>query len=59
MDAIAGFILENPIRPSTSLPHQETKAKGLEEGANVAVELNETGTVIDLHRADERATGKK
>lgn len=41
------------------LLHQETKTKGLEEGASVTVELNEAGTVIDLHRADERAVGKK
>lgn len=41
------------------LLHQETKTKALEEGAQVTVELNEAGTVIDLHRADEKATGKK
>ncbi len=41
------------------LLHQETKTKALEEGANVTVELNESGTVIDLHRAGEGAKGKK
>ncbi len=41
------------------LLHQETKTKAFEEGAHVTVELNEAGTVIDLHRADESATGKK
>lgn len=41
------------------LLHQETKTKALEEGAQVTVELNEAGTVIDLHRADESTTGKK
>ena len=41
------------------LLHQETKTKALEEGANVTVELNEAGTVIDLHRADESTKRKK
>ncbi len=41
------------------LLRQEFKTKRLEEGAQVTVELNEAGTVIDLHRADESATGKK
>ena len=41
------------------LLHQETKAKALEEGTNVTVELNEAGTVIDLHRADDHGPGKK
>jgi hypothetical protein len=30
----------------------ELKAKGLEEGAQVTVELNEAGTAIDVHRAE-------
>jgi hypothetical protein len=30
----------------------ELKAKGLEEGAPIIVELNEAGTAIDVHRAD-------
>ena len=38
---------------------QETKTKALEEGARVTVELNESGTVIDLHKADESGTRKK
>ena len=41
------------------LLHQETKTKALEEGANVTVELNEAGTVIDLHRAGEHSPVKK
>jgi hypothetical protein len=34
------------------LERLEVKAGGIEEGALVTVELNENGTVIDLHRAD-------
>lgn len=41
------------------LLHQEANTKALEEGANVTVELNEAGTVIDLHRADESTKRKK
>lgn len=33
------------------LERQEIKTGGMEEGALVTVELNEAGTVIDLHRA--------
>ena len=40
-----------------SLAHLETKTKGLAEGTPVTVELNEAGTVIDLHRA-EGGSGK-
>lgn len=40
------------------LAHLETKTKGLAEGTPVTVELNEAGTVIDLHRA-EGGSGKK
>jgi hypothetical protein len=35
------------------LERQEIKTGGIEEGALVTVELNEAGTVIDLHRAKE------
>lgn len=31
----------------------EVKTKPIEEGAAVTVEVNESGTVIDLHRADD------
>jgi len=34
------------------LMHQETKTKALAEGTTVSVELNEAGTVIDLHRVE-------
>lgn len=34
------------------LERQEVKTSGIEEGALVTVELNEAGSVIDLHRAD-------
>jgi len=34
------------------LDRLEVKTGGVEEGALVTVELNETGTVIDLHRAE-------
>lgn len=34
------------------LAHLETKTKGLAEGTPVTVELNEAGTVIDLHRTE-------
>ena len=34
------------------LGKQEVKTGGIPEGTEVTVELNETGTVIDLHRAD-------
>lgn len=33
------------------------KTKGMEEGELVTVELNEVGTVIDMHRADIGAGG--
>jgi len=33
------------------LTRQEIKTKGLDEGTQVTVELNEAGAVIDLHRA--------
>ena len=37
----------------------EIKTGGIEEGASVTVELNEAGSVIDLHRADSnRGEGK-
>jgi hypothetical protein len=35
------------------LGRMEIKTKPIEEGAMVTVEINEAGTVIDLHRADE------
>jgi hypothetical protein len=34
------------------LERLELKAKGLEEGAPITVELNEAGTAIDVHRTD-------
>lgn len=34
---------------------QETKVKALAEGAEVTVELNEAGTVIDLHEGKHKA----
>lgn len=34
------------------LAKQEVKTKGIAEGTEVTVELNEAGSVIDLHRAD-------
>ena len=34
------------------LERLELKAKGLEEGAPITVELNEVGTAIDVHRTD-------
>ncbi len=33
------------------LTRQEIKTKGIDQGAEVTVELNESGAVIDLHRA--------
>jgi hypothetical protein len=39
------------------LAHLEIKTKGLAEGTPVTVELNEAGTVVDLHRA-EGGSGK-
>jgi hypothetical protein len=36
---------------------QETKTKDLPEGTEVTVELNEAGTVIDLHKG--KHTGQK
>ena len=33
------------------LAHLETKTKGIKEGTPVTVEVNEAGTVIDVHRA--------
>lgn len=33
---------------------QETKTKGLAEGTEVTVELNEAGTVIDLHKGKHK-----
>src|SRR5688572_7063165 len=51
-------LMKNKIKPITSegekmfpLERQEIKTGGIEEGALVTVELNEAGTVIDLHRA--------
>jgi len=35
------------------LAEQALKIKGIEEGTAVTVELNEAGTVIDLHRAQD------
>ena len=35
------------------LERLEVKTGGIDEGTMVTVELNEAGTVIDLHRADE------
>ena len=37
---------------SFPLERLELKAKGLEEGAPIIVELNEAGTAIDVHRTD-------
>ena len=37
------------------LEKQELKTGPIEEGATVTVELNEAGSVIDLHRADSGA----
>ena len=34
------------------LAEEGQKTKGMEEGELVTVELNEAGTVIDMHRAD-------
>jgi hypothetical protein len=34
------------------LERLELKAKGLEEGTQITVELNEAGTAIDVHRAE-------
>jgi hypothetical protein len=34
------------------LAGQGQKTKGIPDGALVTIELNEAGTVIDLHRAD-------
>ena len=34
------------------LDRLEVRTGGVEEGALVTVELNEAGTVIDLHRAE-------
>lgn len=57
-------LMKNQIKLLTSegeklfpLERQEIKTGGIEEGALVTVELNEAGTVIDLHRAE--ADGKK
>ena len=36
------------------LERQEIKTGGIEEGALVTVELNEAGTVIDLHRGEHK-----
>jgi hypothetical protein len=51
-------LMKNQIKLITSegekmfpLERQEIKTGGIEEGALVTVELNEAGTVIDLHRA--------
>ncbi len=45
--------LETPAGERTfPLDRLEMKAGGIEEGALVTAELNEAGTVIDLHRAD-------
>ncbi|MDQ6732956.1 MAG: hypothetical protein M3Z35_02395 [Nitrospirota bacterium] len=52
-------LMKNQIKLITSegeklfpLERQEIKTSGIEEGALVTVELNEAGTVIDLHRTD-------
>ena len=52
-------LMKNQIKLITSegeklfpLERQEIKTGGIEEGALVTVELNEAGTVIDLHRAE-------
>jgi hypothetical protein len=37
------------------LAHLETKTKGIKEGTAVTVEVNEAGTVIDVHPATARA----
>jgi len=51
--------MKNQIKLITSegekvfpLERQEIKTGGIEEGAVVTVELNEAGTVIDLHRGE-------
>lgn len=51
-------LMKNQIKLITSegekvfpLERQEIKTGGIEEGTLVTVELNEAGTVIDLHRA--------
>ncbi len=50
--------MEKQIKLKTSdgekvfpLAKQEIKTKGIDEGTQVTVELNEAGSVIDLHRA--------
>lgn len=40
------------------LERQEIKTGGIEEGALVTVELNEAGTVIDLHRGEHKGGDK-
>jgi hypothetical protein len=52
-------LMKNQIKLITSegekvfpLERQEIKTGGIEEGAVVTVELNEAGTVIDLHRGE-------
>ena len=54
-------LMKNQIKLITSegeklfpLERQEIKTGGIEEGALVTVELNEAGTVIDLHRAEHK-----
>jgi hypothetical protein len=51
--------MDKHVKVSTSqgeksfpLERLELKAKGLEEGAPIIVELNEAGTAIDVHRTD-------
>ena len=41
------------------LAEEGQKTKGMEEGELVTVELNEAGTVIDMHRADIGGGGRK
>jgi hypothetical protein len=54
-------LMKNQIKLITSegeklfpLERQEIKTGGIEEGTLVTVELNEAGTVIDLHRAEHK-----
>jgi hypothetical protein len=37
------------------LAHLETKTKGIKEGTPVTIEVNEAGTVIDVHAATASA----
>ncbi|HKN87585.1 MAG TPA: hypothetical protein VJV04_12045, partial [Nitrospiraceae bacterium] len=54
-------LMKNQIKLITSqgervfpLERQEIKTGGIEEGTLVTVELNEAGTVIDLHRTEHK-----